>query len=237
MIKFYYHPSPNPAKVALFLEEAGVEYEIVPVDTRKGEQHSPGYLAINPNAKTPSIVDGEATVFNSSAVLLYLAEKTGRFLPENTPKARGELLSWLFFVSSGVGPYSGQAFHFNVAAPEKIEYAINRYNFETRRHWKIINDRLAGRKYMLGDVYTIADMSVWGWGSQRRWPVGRGDLVEDDQPAAAPRRDQCAPRRRSRRQAEGQARLQAGVRRRGQAAPLSASDAEGELARRWFLAR
>ena len=164
MIKFYYHPSPNPAKVALFLEEAGLEYELVPVDTRKGEQHSPGYLAINPNAKTPSIVDGEAAIFDSSAILLYLAEKTGRFLPENTPKARGELLSWLFFVSSGIGPYSGQAFHFNVAAPEKIEYAINRYNFETRRHWKIINDRLAGRKYMLGDVYTIVDMSVWGWG-------------------------------------------------------------------------
>ena len=137
MIKFYYHPSPNPAKVALFLEEAGLEYELVPVDTRKGEQHSPGYLSINPNAKTPSIVDGEATIFNSSAILLYLAEKTGRFLPENTPKARGELLSWLFFISSGVGPFSGQAFHFNVAAPEKIEYAINRYNFEIRRHWKI----------------------------------------------------------------------------------------------------
>jgi GSH-dependent disulfide-bond oxidoreductase len=150
MIKFYYHPSPNPAKVALFLEEAGLEYELVPVDTRKGEQHAASYLAINPNAKTPSIVDGDATVFDSSAILLYLAEKTGRFLPENKPHARGEL--------------SGQAFHFNAIAPEKIEYAINRYNFEARRHWKIINDRLAARKYMLGDVYTIADMSVWGWG-------------------------------------------------------------------------
>ena len=145
MIKFYYHPSPNPAKVALFLEESGLEYEVVPVDTRKGEQHSPSYLAINPNAKTPSIVDGEATVFDSSAILLYLAEKTGRFLPENTPKARGELFSWLFFVSSGVGPYSGQSFHFNVAAPEKIEYAINRYNFETHRHWKILDNRSARR--------------------------------------------------------------------------------------------
>jgi GST-like protein len=163
MIKFYYHPSPNPAKVALFLEEAGLEYELAPVDTRKGEQHSPGYLAVNPNAKTPSIVDGDATIFDSSAILLYLAEKTGRFLPDNTPRARGELLSWLFFVSSGIGPFSGQAFHFNVAAPEKIEYAINRYNFETRRHWKILDDRLARRKYILGDVYTIVDMSVWGW--------------------------------------------------------------------------
>ena len=118
MIKFYYHPSPNPAKVALFLEEAGLEYELVPVDTRKGEQHAASYLAINPNAKTPSIVDGDATVFDSSAILLYLAEKTGRFLPENKPHARGELLSWLFFVASGVGPFSGQAFHFNAIAPE-----------------------------------------------------------------------------------------------------------------------
>jgi GST-like protein len=164
MIKLYYHPSPNPAKVALFLEEAGLEYELAPVDTRKGEQDSPGYLAVNPNAKTPSIVDGDATIFDSSAILLYLAEKTGRFLPDNTPRARGELLSWLFFVSSGVGPYSGQAFHFNNVAPEKIEYAINRYNFETRRHWTIVNDRLAERRYMLGDAYTIVDMSVWGWG-------------------------------------------------------------------------
>src|SRR5215831_7517423 len=160
MIKFYYHPSPNPAKVALFLEEAGLEYELVPVDTRKGEQHSPGYLAINPNAKTPSIVDGEATVFDSSAILLYLAEKTGRFLPENTPKARGELLSWLFFVSSGVGPYAGQSVHFRNYAPEKLPYAINRYAFEARRHFKILNDHLGERKYMLGDVYTVVDMAV-----------------------------------------------------------------------------
>ena len=130
------------------------------------------YLEINPNAKTPSIVDGEATIFDSSAILLYLAEKTKHFLPENTPKARGELLSWLFFVSSGVGPYSGQSFHFNVAAPEKIEYAINRYNFETHRHWKILDDRLAGRKYVLGDTYTIVDMSVWGWSSAAPYLLG-----------------------------------------------------------------
>ena len=107
-----------------------------------------------------------------SAILLYLAEKTKRFLPENTPKARGELLSWLFFVSSGVGPYSGQSFHFNVAAPEKIEYAINRYNFETHRHWKILDDRLAGRKYALGDTYTIVDMSIWGWSSAAPYLLG-----------------------------------------------------------------
>ena len=163
MIKFYYHPSPNPAKVALFLEEAGLAYELVPVDTRKGEQHQPAFLAINPNGKTPAIVDGDATVFDSNAILLYLAEKTGRFLPENTPKARGELLSWLMFVATGIGPYSGQAVHFRHFAPEPKEYAVNRYLHEARRHWGILDAHLAGRRYMVGDSYTIVDMAVWGW--------------------------------------------------------------------------
>lgn len=163
MLKFYYSGAPNPTKVALFLEEAGLPYEAIPVDTRKGEQHTPQYKAINPNAKVPSIVDGDAVVFDSNAILLYLAEKTGKFLPPNTPKARGELLSWLMFVASGVGPYSGQAVHFRVYAPEKLPYAINRYMFEAQRHFGIIDERLASRKYMLGDVYTIVDMDVWGW--------------------------------------------------------------------------
>ena len=130
MLKFYYSGAPNPTKVALFLEEAGLPYDAIPVDTRKGEQHKPEFLAINPNAKLPAIVDGDATVFDSSAILLYLAEKTGKFLPAKTDKARGELLSWMFFVSSGVGPYSGQSVHFRNYAPEKIPYAINRYAFE-----------------------------------------------------------------------------------------------------------
>jgi GST-like protein len=163
MIKFYYHPSPNPAKVALFLEESGLPYELMPVDTRRGEQHSAAYKAINPNAKTPAIVDGEATVFDSNAILLYLAEKTGKFLPENTPKSRGEMLSWLMFVATGIGPYSGQCVHFRHHAPEQIPYAINRYKFEAERHWAILDARLAGRRYMLGDAYTIVDMAVWGW--------------------------------------------------------------------------
>src|SRR5579862_7636504 len=129
MIRFYFHPSPNPAKVALFLEEAGVPYEMMPVDTRKGDQHSPEFRAINPNGKTPAIVDGDVTVFDSNAILLYLAEKTGKFLPDNTPKARGELLSWLMFVATGIGPYTGQLVHFAHHAPEKLPYAINRYQF------------------------------------------------------------------------------------------------------------
>jgi GST-like protein len=163
MLKFYYSGAPNPTKVALFLEETGLPYEAIPVDTRKGEQHTPEYRAINPNAKVPAIVDGDAVVFDSNAILLYLAEKTGKFLPENTPKARGELLSWLMFVASGVGPYSGQAVHFRVYAPEKLPYAIDRYMFEAQRHFGILDERLATRKYMLGNTYTIVDMDVWGW--------------------------------------------------------------------------
>src|SRR5258706_15800761 len=107
MIKFYYHPSPNPAKVALFLEESGLPYELVAVDTRKGEQHAAAFTALNPNAKTPALVDGDATVFDSNAILLYLAEKTGKFLPANTPAQRAQMYSWLMFVPTGIGPYSG----------------------------------------------------------------------------------------------------------------------------------
>ena len=163
MIKFYYSGAPNPMKVALMLEECGLEYQPVPVDTRKGDQHKPDYLAINPNAKVPSIVDGDAVVFDSNAILLYLAEKTGKFLPGKGDKQRGELLSWLMFVASGVGPFAGQSVHFRQYAPEKIEYALNRYAFEATRHFAIINERLGKQKYMLGDTYTIVDMAVWGW--------------------------------------------------------------------------
>jgi GST-like protein len=165
MITFYYNLAPNPMKVALCLEEMGLPYELKPVDTRKGEQHQPDYLTINPNAKVPAIVDQDtgATVFDSNAILLYLAEKTGRFLPPMGPVERGELLSWLMFVATGVGPFSGQAVHFKRDAPEPKEYAVNRYLFEARRHYSILDARLAGRRYMLGGTYTIVDMAVWGW--------------------------------------------------------------------------
>lgn len=167
MIRFYFHPTPNPAKVALFLEEAGLPYELVPVDTRKGEQHLPAFRAINPNGKLPAIVDTEGPggketrVFDSSAILLYLAEKTGRFT--GTPADRPELLSWLFFIASGIGPYSGQAVHFQLAAPEKLPYAINRYRREVDRHYQVLDQHLAGRDYIVGTDYTIADISAWGW--------------------------------------------------------------------------
>lgn len=163
MIKFYYHPSPNPAKVALFLEEAGLPYELVPVDTRKGEQHLPAFTAINPNAKTPALVDGDVVVFDSNAILLYLAEKTGKFLPENKPEYRAQMLSWLMFVATGIGPYSGQAVHFKHFAPEPKAYAVNRYDFEAHRHWSLIDAQLAKHPYMVGDHYSLVDMAVWGW--------------------------------------------------------------------------
>ncbi len=180
MIRFYFHPAPNPAKVALMLEETGLPYEVVPVDTRKGEQFTPAFRAINPNSKTPAIEDGDVKVFDSNAILLYLAEKTGRFLPANTPTARGELLSWLMFVASGIGPYSGQAVHFNRVAPEPKEYPQKRYNYEADRHWGILEARLAGRRYMLGETYTIVDMAVWGWG--RALPFIFGDGAWESRP-------------------------------------------------------
>ncbi len=175
MLKFYYSGAPNPVKVALFLEEAGLPYEAIPVDTRKGDQHQPDFLKINPNAKVPVIVDGDVTVFDSNAILLYLADKTGKFLPAKTDKLRGELLSWLMFVASGVGPFSGQSVHFRNYAPdkEKLEYAINRYTYEAQRHYGVLDARLAQHKYMVGDSYTIVDMDVWGWA--RMMPIILGE--------------------------------------------------------------
>jgi GST-like protein len=167
VIRFYFHPTPNPAKIALFLEEAELPYEAVPVDTSKGEQHTPAFRIINPNGKVPAIVDTEgpdgkeARVFDSTAILLYLAEKTGKFL--GSPEDRPELLSWLMFIATGLGPFSGQAVHFQYAAPAGLDYAVNRYRRETERHYQVLNDRLAGRAFIVGDTFTIADISAWGW--------------------------------------------------------------------------
>lgn len=163
MIKFYYHPSPNPLKVALFLEEAGLPYEVVTVDTRKGEQFSPEFLKINPNAKTPALTDGDVAIFDSNAMLLYLGEKTGKFMPENTLAARGPMYSWLMFVATGMGPYFGQCVHFRHFAPEPKDYAVQRYTYEANRHLKVLDEHLAKNHFMLGDTYTIVDMAVWGW--------------------------------------------------------------------------
>jgi len=167
MIRFYYHPTPNPAKVALFLEETGLPYEVLPVDTAKGEQHIKEFRSINPNGKVPAIVDtdgpagAEIRVFDSSAILLYLGEKTGQLM--GAPADRGELLSWLFFIATGLGPFSGQAVHFQRAAPEKLPYATNRYRREAERHYSVLDKHLEGRNFIVGSSYTVADISAWGW--------------------------------------------------------------------------
>ena len=162
-MKFYFNGSPNPTKVALFLEEAGVAYEPVPVDVRKGDQFDPAFLKVNPNAKVPALVDGATTVFDSNAMLLYLGEKTGKFMP--AAAARGDMLSWLMFVATGVGPFSGQAVHFKHFAPKDHDhtYANARYQYEAMRHYKIIDAHLAENTYMVGGVYSIVDMALWGW--------------------------------------------------------------------------
>src|SRR5246127_1628493 len=163
MIRFYFHPTPNPAKVALMLEETGLVYQVVPVDTSKGEQHTPEFRAINPNGKVPAIVDSEgpggkeARVFDSTAILLYLAEKAGRLM--GTPADRPELLSWLLFIATGIGPFSGQAVHFQHAAPEKLSYAINRYRREIERHYEVLETHSQGRESIEGKAFTIADIS------------------------------------------------------------------------------
>lgn len=169
MIDLHYWPTPNGHKVTLFLEEAGLEYRIHPVDIGKGAQFEPGLLAISPNNKMPAIVDhapadGGAPqgVFESGAILLYLAEKTGRFLPAD-PRARIETLEWLFWQMAGLGPMTGQYGHFKVYAPEKIPYAIERYTKEAQRLLGVLETRLAGRAFIAGDDYTIADMVAYPW--------------------------------------------------------------------------
>jgi GSH-dependent disulfide-bond oxidoreductase len=167
MIRFYYHPTPNPAKIALSLEESGLPYETIPVDSSKGEQHTPAFRAINPNGKVPAIVDAEgpggkaARLFDSTAIFIYLAEKIRKYL--GSPEDRPELLSWQLFIASGLGPFSGQAVHFQFTAPEGLDYAVNRYRREAERHYQVLNDHLEGRAYIVGDTYTIADISAWGW--------------------------------------------------------------------------
>lgn len=169
MIDLHYWPTPNGHKVTLFLEEAGLEYRIHPVDIGKGAQFEPAFLAISPNNKMPAIVDhapadggAPQSVFESGAILLYLAEKTGRFLPAEQ-RGRIEALEWLFWQMAGLGPMTGQYGHFNVYAPEKIPYAIERYTKEVQRLLGVLDKRLAGREFITGDDYTIADMAAYPW--------------------------------------------------------------------------
>ena len=169
MIDLYYWPTPNGHKITLFLEEAGLDYTIKPVDIGAGDQFEPEFLAISPNNKMPAIVDHAPadggpplSVFESGAILLYLAEKTGRFLPDS-PRGRVATLEWLFWQMGGLGPMTGQAGHFNVYAPEPIPYAIERYGREVARLHGVMDKRLAQSAYLAGDEYGIADMASYPW--------------------------------------------------------------------------
>ena len=177
MIKLHFHPSPNPMKVLLMLEETGLDYQIVPVDTLKGEQHDPAFVSIAPNAKVPVIEDGQKVVFDSNAILLHLAEETDRFAPTSGPE-RAELLSWLFFVATGMSPFSGQAMHFLHMAPEDIPYAKNRYLKEVVRHYDVMNERLSKSEWLGGDAYSIADMAAWGWLNMSHYLFGEAGLSD-----------------------------------------------------------
>jgi GST-like protein len=167
MIDLYYWPTPNGHKVTIFLEEAGLEYRIVPVNIRKGEQFAPEFLKISPNNRMPAIVDTDGpggkpfSLFESGAILLYLAEKTGKLMPSET-RARYRVIEWLMFQMANVGPMLGQAGHFRNAAPEKIPYAIERYTNETRRLFNVLDRRLAEVPFVAGD-YSIADIATYPW--------------------------------------------------------------------------
>ena len=169
MIDFHYWPTPNGHKVTLFLEEAGLDYTIHPVNIGKGDQFKPEYLAFSPNNKMPAIIDhapadggDPQTVFESGAILLYLAEKSGQFLSTD-PRVRIETLEWLFWQMAGLGPMTGQYGHFNVYAPEKIPYAIERYTNEANRLLQVLDTHLKGRDFIAGDAYSIADMAAYPW--------------------------------------------------------------------------
>ncbi len=168
MIDLYYWTTPNGHKVAMFLEETGLPYKIVPVQIGAGDQFKPEFLAISPNNRIPAIVDQEpkdggapVSVFESGAILLYLAEKTGRFIPADL-RGRADVLQWLFWQMGGLGPMAGQNHHFSQYAPEKLSYAIDRYVNETNRLYGVLNKRLADRPFVAGD-YSIADMAAYPW--------------------------------------------------------------------------
>ena len=169
MIDLYTWPTPNGYKLRLLLEETGLEHRIVPVDIRAGEQFRPEFLAIAPNNRIPAIADhapagggAPVSLFESGAILLYLAEKTGRFIPQDV-RGRADVLQWLFWQMGGLGPMAGQNGHFNVYAPEKIPYAIDRYVRETARLYGVLDRRLADREFVAGDGYSIADMAIYPW--------------------------------------------------------------------------
>lgn len=168
MIDLYYWTTPNGHKITIFLEEAELPYRVTPINIGKGDQFTPGFLRISPNNKIPAIVDhapadrgGPLSVFESGAILLYLAEKIRRFIPED-PRRRIETLEWLFWQMGGLGPMAGQAHHFRLYAPERIPYATERYVKETSRLYAVLDKRLADREFIAGD-YSIADIACYPW--------------------------------------------------------------------------
>jgi GST-like protein len=167
-IDLYYWPTPNGWKITIFLEEVNLPYNVVPVDIAAGDQYEPEFLKISPNNKMPAIIDPEGpdgapiTLFESGAILIYLADKTERFFPQ-TPRERYVVLQWLMFQMGHVGPMLGQAHHFRQYAPEKIPYAVERYTNEAARLYRVIDRRLAETTFIAGDEYTIADMAIFPW--------------------------------------------------------------------------
>ena len=169
MIDLHYWPTPNGHKITMFLEEAGIDYTIIPVDISAGDQFKPDFLAIAPNNRMPAIVDHAPTdggaaisVFESGAILLYLAEKTGRFVPTDV-RGRKSVLEWLFWQVGGLGPMAGQNHHFVQYAPERIPYAMERYVKETNRLYGVLNTRLGKSANVAGGDYSIADMAIYPW--------------------------------------------------------------------------
>jgi len=167
MIELYYWPTPNGHKITIFLEETGLEYKIVPVNIRKGEQFAPEFLKISPNNRMPAIIDSDGpggkplSLFESGAILMYLAEKTGKLMPSEM-RARYRVVEWLMFQMANVGPMFGQAGHFRNAAPEKIPYAIERYTNESRRLLNVLDKRLSEVPFLAGE-YSIADIATYPW--------------------------------------------------------------------------
>lgn len=169
MIDLYFWHTPNGYKIAIFLEEAGLPYNLNTINIAKGEQFKPEFLAISPNNKIPAIVDndpednsGPLSVFESGAILWYLADKINKFIPKDL-RAKAEVSEWLFWQMSGLGPMAGQNHHFNIYAPEKIPYAMERYIKETARLYGVLNKQLEGKEWVAGNEYSIADMAIYPW--------------------------------------------------------------------------
>jgi GST-like protein len=168
MIDVYSWATPNGHKVHIMLEECGLPYRVHPVNIGAGDQFKPEFLKISPNNKIPAIIDSDGpdgqpiSLFESGAILIYLASKTGKFLP-SSDRGKYEMLQWLMFQMGGVGPMLGQAHHFRIYAPEKIEYAITRYTNEAKRLYGVMDKQLATHKFIAGDSYTIADIAIFPW--------------------------------------------------------------------------